>query len=241
MLDIKDLIVEHGSMRALFGVSLNVKQGERVALLGANGAGKSTTLGAIAGIYPPRSGSIRFKDQEIARRPAAANVIDGIAMVPEGRRLFTGMTVQENLELGAYAPKLRKGVNERLEEIYAMFPILKEKRHQVSGELSGGQQQMVAIGRALMSQPSLLLLDEPFLGIAPVVVHQVMEALRQIAAGGVTVLLVEQNVHRAFEFADRGYVIEHGHVIMEGNARDILDDPDFSAKFLGLEQIENQT
>lgn len=239
MLDIKDLVVEHGNMRALFGMTLNVRQGERVALLGANGAGKSTTLGAIAGIYPPRSGSIRFKGQEIAGRPAAINVINGIAMVPEGRRLFTGMTVQENLELGAYAPSLRKGAHDRLEEIFAMFPILKEKRHQISGELSGGQQQMVAIGRALMSKPDLLLLDEPFLGIAPVVVHLVMDALRKIADGGVTVLLVEQNVHRAFEFAERGYVIEHGHVIMQGSAHDILDDPEFSAKFLGVDQVEN--
>lgn len=240
MLHITDLVVEHGNMRALFGLSLNIKQGERVALLGANGAGKSTTLGAIAGIYPPRSGSIRFKGQEIAGRPAAANVTQGIAMVPEGRRLFTGMTVQENLELGAYAPSLRKGVPERLENIFDMFPILKEKRHQISGELSGGQQQMVAIGRALMSKPELLLLDEPFLGIAPVVVHLVLEALRKIAKDGVTVLLVEQNVHRAFEFAERGYVIEHGHVIMQGNSNDILDDPDFSAKFLGVDQLENK-
>src|SRR5690606_8076560 len=204
---------------------LNIQEGERVGLLGANGAGKSTTLGAIMGVYPMSSGTIRFKGQDIARLSPAERVEVGIGLVPEGRHLFPAMTVQENLEMGAYAKSARPSVKSQLEHVFGLFPILREKRSQPAGQLSGGQQQMVAIGRALMPKPSLLLLDEPFLGVAPIVINSVLDALRTVAADGTTILLVEQNVHRAFEFVDRGYVIENGRAVMEGTGDQIQNDP----------------
>lgn len=235
MLDVSNLVVDHGKLRALWEVSLAVGKGERVALLGANGAGKSTTLGAIAGLYRARSGDIRFEDRSIVACSPSEIVARGIALVPEGRRLFTEMTVRENLEMGAYLPHSRRVVAERLDSVFSLFPILQEKAEQRAGELSGGQQQMVAIGRALMSGPRLLLLDEPFLGVAPIVVAQVEEALGRIAANGVTLLLVEQNIHRALGFVERAYVIENGRVILSGSCSELLAMPDFSSKFLGLE------
>lgn len=235
MLEVRNLVVDHGPLRALWDVSLTVEAGERVGLLGANGAGKSTTLGAIIGMYRPAGGTILYEGIDITGRPVVHNIADGLAAVPEGRHLFTEMSVRENLEMGAYAKSARPRVAENLERIYELFPILRDKRSQRAGELSGGQQQMVAIGRCLMSRPRMLLLDEPFLGVAPVIIEEVMEALRKLSDEGVTVLLVEQNIHRAVEFVRRAYVIENGSTVLEGSREDLLDDPDFSNKFLGLQ------
>ncbi len=210
MLELAHLAVDHGSQRALWDVSLEVREKELVGLLGANGAGKSTTLGAIIGLYPAVAGTMRYAGEDIAGRRTSRNVAAGIALVPEGRRLFAGMTVEENLAMGAYAPAARRGVREALGRVFEMFPILAEKRKQNAGELSGGQQQMAAVGRALMSNPKLLLLDEPFIGVAPMLVEEIIAVLRRIAAGGVTMLLVEQNIHRALDFVERAYVIENG-------------------------------
>ncbi|MCX7160820.1 MAG: ABC transporter ATP-binding protein [Proteobacteria bacterium] len=216
-------------------MSLQVRERELVGLLGANGAGKSTTLGAIIGLYPAASGSLRYAGEAIGGRSTSRNVAAGIALVPEGRRLFPAMTVEENLAMGAYAPTARRGVREALARTYELFPILADKRRQDAGELSGGQQQMVAIGRALMSGPSLLLLDEPFIGVAPILVEEIIRALRRIAAGGVTMLLVEQNIHRALDFVERAYVIENGRTVLEGDRDALVGNPEFSNKFLGLD------
>jgi branched-chain amino acid transport system ATP-binding protein len=235
MLQVSNLVVDHGGLRALWDVSFRVEQGERVALLGANGAGKSTTLGAIIGLYPPAGGTISYCGQPINGNDTAKNVEDGIALVPEGRRLFPEMTVRENLLMGAYVRARRGAVNDALERCFSLFPVLKDKAGQVAGHLSGGQQQMVAIARALMSRPRMLLLDEPFLGVAPIVIAEVMAALRQLSAEGMTLLLVEQNIHRAIGFVARAYVIENGRTVLEGTKETLLDDPTFTKKFLGLE------
>jgi branched-chain amino acid transport system ATP-binding protein len=235
MLEVSHLAVDHGQLRALWDVSFRVGEGERVALLGANGAGKSTTLGALIGLYPPAAGTISYRGAPVAGRDTTTNVEDGIALVPEGRRLFPDMSVRENLEMGAYVRSKRGAVAETLERCYALFPILSEKSRQPAGELSGGQQQMVAIGRALMSRPKLLLLDEPFLGVAPIIIEEVMAALRRLSDEGVTLLLVEQNVHRAMDFVARAYVIENGRTVLEGTRASLLGDADFTSKFLGLE------
>ncbi len=235
MLELEHVAVDHGSQRALWDVSLQVRERELVGLLGANGAGKSTTLGAIIGLYPAASGSLRYAGEAIGGRSTSRNVAAGIALVPEGRRLFPAMTVEENLAMGAYAPTARRGVRDALARTYELFPILADKRRQDAGELSGGQQQMVAIGRALMSGPSLLLLDEPFIGVAPILVEEIIRALRRIAAGGVTMLLVEQNIHRALDFVERAYVIENGRTVLEGDRDALVGNPEFSNKFLGLD------
>jgi branched-chain amino acid transport system ATP-binding protein len=235
MLVVDRLVVDHGKLRALWDVSLRVERGRRIGLLGANGAGKSTTLGAIIGLYPVASGSIVYDGAPIAGRRPPANVDSGIALVPEGRRIFPRMTVRENLEMGAYTPKARATVEAGLARALALFPVLEAKLHDNAGTLSGGQQQMLAIGRALMSNPRLLLLDEPFLGVAPILVDEVMAALRRISGDGVTLLLVEQNIHRALDFVERAYVIENGRTVLDGDKAALLGDPDFSNKFLGLD------
>jgi branched-chain amino acid transport system ATP-binding protein len=235
MLEVSHLAVDHGQLRALWDVSFRIGEGERVALLGANGAGKSTTLGALIGLYRPAGGTIVYRGQNIAGRDTADNVDGDIALVPEGRRLFPDMTVRENLEMGAYVRGKRGGVTESIERCYALFPVLREKARQPASQLSGGQQQMVAIGRALMSRPKLLLLDEPFLGVAPIIIAEVMSALSRLSEEGVTLLLVEQNIRRAMDFVSRAYVIENGRSVLEGNRETLLGDPNFSSKFLGLE------
>lgn len=235
MLEVSHLAVDHGQLRALWDVSFRVDEGERVALLGANGAGKSTTLGAVLGLYRPAGGTILYCDKPVNGRDTADNVEDGIALVPEGRRLFAEMTVRENLQMGAYVRGKRHTVTEGLDRCYALFPVLKEKAGQLAGHLSGGQQQMVAIGRALMSRPKLLLLDEPFLGVAPIIIEEVMGALQRLSEDGVTLLLVEQNIRRAMDFVARAYVIENGRTVLEGTRESLLGDPNFSSKFLGLE------
>lgn len=235
MLSLKNLSVDHGPLRALWDVSLEVGRGEKVGLLGANGAGKSTTMGAIVGLYPKAGGTITYDGQVLERASTAQTVAGGIALVPEGRRLFPTMSVLENLEMGVYAAASRQDMAASLARVYALFPILREKATQNAGELSGGQQQMVAIGRALMSRPRLLLLDEPFIGVAPKLIDEILAALHQIAAEGVTMILVEQNTHRALDFVERAYVIENGRTVLQGSREQLLGDPAFAAKFLGLE------
>jgi branched-chain amino acid transport system ATP-binding protein len=235
MLEVSHLAVDHGQVRAVWDVSFRVDRGERVALLGANGAGKSTTLGALMGLYQPAAGEIRYEGKRTDGRDTADNVEEGIALVPEGRRLFPEMTVRENLEMGAYVRGKRAGVTDGLKRCYSLFPVLKEKGNQPAGQLSGGQQQMVAIGRALMSSPKLLLLDEPFLGVAPIIIGEVTGALRMLADEGMTLLLVEQNIQMAIDFVSRAYVIENGRTVLEGTRETLLGDPGFNSKFLGLE------
>lgn len=235
MLSLANLAVDHGRMRALWDVNVQIGEGERVGLLGANGAGKTTTLGAIMGLYRPSSGRVLYHGEDIGRRRVVANVASGIALVPEGRHLFPSMSVYENLKMGAYSRDARSKLSQRLEYVYALFPILEERHSQAAGTLSGGQQQMVAIGRALMSAPRLLLLDEPFIGVAPIVVEQVTNTLSKIAESGVTILLVEQNIHRALKFVQRAYVIENGKTVLDGSKDALLSDGDFGRKFLGLQ------
>jgi len=235
MLSLKNLSVDHGALRALWDISLEVGRGEKVGLLGANGAGKSTTMGAIVGLYPKAGGTIHYDGQALDRASTAQTVAGGIALVPEGRHLFPTMSVLENLQMGVYAAASRKDMMASLERVYALFPILRDKAAQNAGELSGGQQQMVAIGRALMSRPRLLLLDEPFIGVAPKLIDEILSVLHQIAAEGVTMLLVEQNTHRALDFVERAYVIENGRTVLDGSRETLLADPAFAAKFLGLE------
>ena len=235
LLRVDDLEVSHGPLQALWGVSLSISAGEKVGLLGANGAGKSTTLGAIVGHYPAQAGRITFDGRDETRSDVNSRLSRGMALVPEGRRLFVEMSVRENLEMGAYLAAPRRALARSLEQVFTLFPILKEKERQAAGTLSGGQQQMVAIGRALMSRPRLLLLDEPFIGVAPLIIRDVMQALAQIAADGITIVLVEQNIHRALEFVERAYVIENGKTVLEGARDQLLNDPTFSAKLLGLD------
>ncbi|MEN3365926.1 MAG: branched-chain amino acid transport system ATP-binding protein [Burkholderiales bacterium] len=235
MLEVKNIAVDHGKLRALWDVSLRVDQGERVALLGANGAGKSTTIGAIVGLYPAREGAIFYENEPLGKFTTSDTVGAGIALVPEGRRLFPAMSVYENLAMGAYALHARKKLDESIEKVFSLFPILKEKQKQNAGELSGGQQQQVAIGRALMSAPRLLLLDEPFIGVAPRVIEEILQTLNRIVEEGVTILLVEQNIHRALDFASRAYVLENGRTVLEGDRASLLNNPAFADKFLGLE------
>ena len=230
-----NLAVDHGPLRALWDVSFRIEEGERVALLGANGAGKSTTLGALVGLYRAAEGTILYRNQPLIGRDTADIVEDGIALVPEGRRLFPDMTVRENLQMGAYTRGRRPMVAEGLERCFTLFPVLREKTGQPTGQLSGGQQQMVAIGRALMTRPRLLLLDEPFLGVAPIIIDEVMAALARLSNDGVTILLVEQNIRRAMDFVARAYVIENGRTVLDGSQETLLGDPNFNSKFLGLE------
>ena len=234
MLTLSHLAVDHGKARALRDLSLHVGRGEKIGLLGANGAGKSTAMGAVIGLYQVAAGTVTFDGVLQVQPTTAQTVASGIALVPEGRRLFPGMTVLENLQMGAFAATDRADA-EPLEQVLKLFPILRQKARQAAGELSGGQQQMVAIGRALMSSPRLLLLDEPFIGVAPMLVEEILAALRQIAVDGVTMLLVEQNTHRALGFVDRAYVVENGRTVLEGGSEELFADPAFAAKFLGLE------
>lgn len=235
LLALDHIAVAHGPLRALWDVNLEIAQGERAALLGANGAGKSTTLGAIIGCYRLISGRVIFEGEDISGASIPARLARGIALVPEGRRLFANMSVRENLEMGAYLDAPRKKLADSLAHVFELFPVLQEKAAHPAGTLSGGQQQMVAIGRALMSKPRLLLLDEPFIGVAPLIVKEVMTALTLIARQGVTILLVEQNVHRALEFVESASIIENGRTVLSGARDALLGDKSFGAKLLGLE------
>ena len=233
MLEIRDLDAAYGDIRVLSGVSLTVGPGEIVALLGPNGAGKSTLLTAIAGLLRPRAGAIRWQGEDLTTLRAHLVVERGVALVPEGRRLFGTMTVEDNLELGAFAARARSGRAAGFERVYALFPDLRDRRRQLVRALSGGQQQMVAVGRALMAQPTLLMLDEPSLGIAPRLVASIFAALGEINRAGVAVFLVEQNVQAALTLAHRAYVLESGRIAAEGAAADLLRDPHVRRAYLG--------
>lgn len=234
LLEVEDLRVAYGGVQALRGLSLEVEAGEVVALLGANGAGKSTTLRAISGLVRPAAGSIRFDGQDLTRLPAHAIVELGIAHVPEGRRVFGTLSVEENLNLGGYTRRgRRRAVAEARERVYQLFPRLKERRSQLAGTLSGGEQQMLAIGRGLMASPRLLLLDEPSLGLAPKLVREIFRNVREINRQGVTVLLVEQNANLALRLAHRGYVLETGRLALGGAASELREDPRMREAYLG--------
>ena len=233
MLEIRDLDAAYGDVRVLSGVGLTVGPGEIVALLGPNGAGKSTLLTAIAGLLRPRAGAIRWQGEDLTTLRAHLVVERGVALVPEGRRLFGTMTVEDNLELGAFAARARSARAAGLERVYALFPDLRDRRRQLVRALSGGQQQMVAVGRALMAQPTLLMLDEPSLGIAPRLVASIFTALAEINRAGVAVFLVEQNVQAALTLAHRAYVLESGRIAAEGAAADLLRDPHVRRAYLG--------
>jgi branched-chain amino acid transport system ATP-binding protein len=223
----------YGEARAIAGVSLSVGRGEIVALLGPNGAGKSTLLNTVAGLVRPRAGTIRWEGQDLARVHAHEIVARGLVLVPEGRRLFVGMTVEDNLELGAFTPRARAAARASRDRVYALFPVLRERRRQIVRALSGGQQRMVAVGRALMSAPRLLMLDEPSLGIAPRLVTAILDALAEINRSGVGVLLVEQNVPAALSLAHRAYVMEGGRIVREGTGADLLRDAHVRRAYLG--------
>ncbi|HEY6105910.1 MAG TPA: ABC transporter ATP-binding protein [Anaeromyxobacteraceae bacterium] len=232
-MEVRDLVVHHGVVQALSGISLDVPEGRVVALIGANGAGKSTTLRAVSRMIRATAGSVRFQGEEVSRLASHQLVARGMAHAPEGRGIFLNLTVQENLDLGAYLRRDRDGMARDLDRAYALFPILKERRGQVSGTLSGGEQQMLAVGRALMSRPRLLLLDEPSLGLAPQVVERIFQVLREINQGGVSLLLVEQNAHKALQIAHRAYVLETGQVVMRGTGQELLASPEVRRAYLG--------
>lgn len=234
MLKIDNIFVKYGNLQALNGVSLEVNQGEIVALLGSNGAGKTTTINAISGLVPIQSGDILYKGKSIVSIPAHERVQLGIVQVPEGRRLFQSMTVMDNLLIGSYLPKARAERAQTLEMVLDIFPKMADRRTQLAGSLSGGEQQMCAIGRALMARPELLMLDEPSLGLAPVIVDTVFASLEKICAMGVTILLVEQNLLASLDIADRGYVIEVGSNVIDDTAEGLANNNDVKAAYLGI-------
>jgi branched-chain amino acid transport system ATP-binding protein len=231
MLELKDVHTYYGPIEALKGVDIKVRRGEIVSLIGNNGAGKSTTLMTISGILKPQAGEISFEDRSIRGMPPHRIVRRGISQVPEGRRIFPGLTVRENLEMGAYSSGGDK--TSSLEMVYSLFPVLKERHKQKGGTLSGGEQQMLAIGRALMSGPKLLLLDEPSLGLAPIIVVKIFRTIREINSEGVTVLLVEQNARAALKLSHRGYVLENGRVALEGRGEELLNNERVKEAYLG--------
>ena len=233
MLEIKDLHVSYGGIQALRGVSLTVPEGKIVTLIGANGAGKSTLMRTISGLVKAQSGSILWNGQEISTKPIDQIVAGGIAMSPEGRRVFADLTVVENLKIGAYLRLDKAGIQQDLEWVYSLFPRLKERSWQSAGTLSGGEQQMLAVGRALMSKPKLLMLDEPSLGLAPLVVREIFDIIRTVNQQGITVLLNEQNANMALKVADYAYVLETGNLTMSGTGAQLLSDPQVKAAYLG--------
>ena len=233
MLELREVEVAYGNIRALKGISLTVDEGELVTLIGSNGAGKSTTLKTISGLLRPRSGTLSYRGQPLDRLPPHKIVALGISHCPEGRHLFGRLTVVENLRLGAVQRRNREGVNGDIEHVFKLFPLLKERSAQLAGTLSGGEQQMLAIGRALMSRPQLLLLDEPSLGLAPILVSLIFDTIRQLKREGATILLVEQNAHLALEIADRAYVMETGRVTLQGPAMELKHNPQVERTYLG--------
>lgn len=233
MLQIKEIDVYYGAIHALKKLSLEVEQGSIVTLIGANGAGKTTTLKSISGLLRPKSGSIMFKDKDITKVAPEKIVGLGISQVPEGRRVFPSMSVMENLEMGAYLRKDKKGIDADMENVYTRFPRLKERRKQLAGTLSGGEQQMLAIGRALMARPQLLLMDEPSMGLAPLLVKEIFSIIKDINERGTTILLVEQNANMALSIADKAYVIETGEIVLQGSAHELMNSPEVKKAYLG--------
>ena len=233
LLKITGLQVAYGGIKAVKGVDLHVNDGELVTLIGSNGAGKTTTMKAITGTLPPASGDIEYMGKSIKGKGAWDLVKDGLAMVPEGRGVFSRMTITENLQMGAYIRNDKVEIAADMEKMFTIFPRLRERKDQLAGTMSGGEQQMLAMGRALMSRPKVLLLDEPSMGLSPIMVDKIFEVIRDVAAQGVTILLVEQNASRALSIADRGYVMESGIVTMNGDAKELLNDPRVRAAYVG--------
>jgi branched-chain amino acid transport system ATP-binding protein len=233
LLELRSLKVAYGGIQAVKGIDLVVRQRELVCLIGANGAGKTTTLKGITGLQPVKSGTIHYDGQDITGKPACVLVRRGLSMVPEGRGVFGGLSIEENLAMGAYTRNDRAAIRADVERVYGLFPRLKERRTQTAGTLSGGEQQMLAMGRAMMSLPKLLLLDEPSMGLAPLMVQKVFETVLAIAGEGVTILLIEQNAKLALEVSDRGYVMESGELTLSGDAKALLSDPKVRAAYLG--------
>lgn len=233
MLEVKNLEVYYGMIQAIKGISFEVDEGEVISLIGANGAGKTTTLHAVTGLIAPGAGQIVFEGKDITKVPGHKLVSMGIAHVPEGRRVFSQLSVYENLKLGAYTRKDKNEIEETLERIYARFPRLKERKNQLAGTLSGGEQQMLAMGRALMSKPRIILMDEPSMGLSPIYVNEIFNIIKEVSKSGTTVLLVEQNAKKALSIADRAYVLETGRISLSGKASDLLNDESVKKAYLG--------
>ena len=233
MLEVKDLNVYYGMIQALKGISFEVNEGEVIALIGANGAGKTTTLHALTGLIPAKSGSITFDGQDLRKIPGHKIVSMGMAHVPEGRRVFAQLSVYENLKMGAYTRKDKDEINKTLEMVYKRFPRLEERKNQLAGTPSGGEQQMLAMGRALMSHPKIIVMDEPSMGLSPIYVNEIFNIIKDVSADGVTVLLVEQNAKKALSIANRAYVLETGKIILEGDAKVLMNDESVKKAYLG--------
>ena len=233
MLEVKDLEVYYGVIQAIKGISFEVNKGEVIALIGANGAGKTTTLHTITGLISPKKGHVIFEGKDITKVPAHKIVSMGMAHVPEGRRVFAELSVYENLRMGAYTRKDKSEIEESLANVYKRFPRLEERKNQMAGTLSGGERQMLAMGRALMSKPKIILMDEPSMGLSPILVNEIFDIIRAVSESGTTVLLVEQNAKKALAIADRAYVLETGKIVLEGNAKDLLEDDSIKKAYLG--------
>jgi branched-chain amino acid transport system ATP-binding protein len=233
ILEVRDLVVNYGAIQALQGISFHVEEGEIVTLIGANGAGKSTTLRTISGLLLPAAGEILYREQSIVGMPADWIVKQGVVQVPEGRQIFAPLTVRENLEMGAYTRTDKAEIERSMQRVFASFPRMQERLSQLGGTLSGGEQQMLAMGRGLMAQPQLLLLDEPSMGLAPILVEEIFDIIREINQQGVSILLVEQNAAMALSVAHRAYVLETGRVVLEGLAQEVLANPEVQAAYLG--------
>lgn len=233
MLEVKDLQVYYGMIQAIKGISFEVNQGEIIALIGANGAGKTTILHTVTGLIAPKAGQILFEGQDITKTPAHKIVSMGMAHVPEGRRVFAQLSVYDNLKMGAYTRKDKNEIEESLEMVYKRFPRLEERKNQMAGTLSGGEQQMLAMGRALMSKPKIILMDEPSMGLSPIFVNEIFDIIQEVSAGGTTVLLVEQNAKKALSIADRAYVLETGNITLDGDAKVLMNDDSIKKAYLG--------
>lgn len=233
MLEVKDLQVYYGMIQAIKGISFEVNQGEVIALIGANGAGKTTILHTVTGLHAPKAGSILFEGKDITKVPAHKIVSMGMAHVPEGRRVFAQLSVYDNLKMGAYTRKDKNEIEESLEMVYKRFPRLEERKNQMAGTLSGGEQQMLAMGRALMSKPKIILMDEPSMGLSPIFVNEIFDIIQEVSASGTTVLLVEQNAKKALSIADRAYVLETGSIALEGDAKVLMNDDSIKKAYLG--------
>ncbi len=233
MLEVKDIEVYYGMIQAIQGVSFHVEEGEVIALIGANGAGKTTILHTVSGLLTPKKGSILFEGKELTKTPGHKIVSMGMAHVPEGRRVFAQLSVLQNLKMGAYTRKDKSEINATLEMVFKHFPRLKERQNQLAGTLSGGEQQMLAMGRALMSHPKIILMDEPSMGLSPIFVNEIFNIIEEVSKMGTTVLLVEQNAKKALSIADRAYVLETGKIVLEGKAADLLNDDSIKKAYLG--------
>lgn len=233
MLKIENLVVRYGMIEAIKGISFHVDDGEIVTLIGSNGAGKTTTMHAISGLLKPASGSITLDGKDLIKTPSHKIVTDGLAQVPEGRRVFAEQSVKENLLLGAYFRKDKQEIEKDLAYVYDLFPRLKEREKQLAGTLSGGEQQMLAMGRALMSHPRIILMDEPSMGLSPILVNEIFDIIQSVSASGTTVLLVEQNAKKALSIADRAYVLETGNIVMSGDAKELMNDDSIKKAYLG--------